>query len=197
MSDDMLSKKVLDALVAVTESVINKDHERNIHDTQIVITIYGKNKQITHTSVHLFSKVDWAIKNNPARDYCEKINSLTFEGDEWIFAKMVNENEINEAKKPVDFGIFLGMRDLDIQKVLRAVDSATLTLAFINIDNDVREKVFKNMSKRAVVILKEDMECLGPVRLADVTEAKQKVLSAILHLVDVGEIKESDIKGQL
>ena len=52
----------------------------------------------------------------------------------------------------------------------------------------MQEKIFKNMSKRAATMLKEDMEYMGPVRMKDVEEAQQKIVSIIRHLEDTGDI---------
>jgi flagellar motor switch protein FliG len=52
----------------------------------------------------------------------------------------------------------------------------------------VQDKIFRNMSKRAAQMLKEDMEFMGPVRLKDVEEAQQKIVAIIRHLEDIGEI---------
>jgi flagellar motor switch protein FliG len=78
--------------------------------------------------------------------------------------------------------------DRDIQKVMREVDSQELAKALISVDTEVQDKIFKNMSKRAAGMLKEDMEFMGPVRLKDVEEAQQKIVSIIRHLEDTGEI---------
>ena len=51
-----------------------------------------------------------------------------------------------------------------------------------------RAQIFRNMSKRAASMLKEDMEFMGPVRLKDVEEAQQKIVSTIRHLEDTGDI---------
>jgi flagellar motor switch protein FliG len=78
--------------------------------------------------------------------------------------------------------------DRAIQKVMREVDSQELAKALKSVDTEVQDKIFKNMSKRAATMLKEDMEYMGPVRLKDVEEAQQKIVSIIRHLEDVGEI---------
>jgi len=78
--------------------------------------------------------------------------------------------------------------DRSIQKVMREVDSQELAKALKSVDTEVQDKIFKNMSKRAATMLKEDMEYMGPVRLKDVEEAQQKIVSIIRHLEDVGEI---------
>jgi flagellar motor switch protein FliG len=78
--------------------------------------------------------------------------------------------------------------DRAIQKVMREVDSQELAKALKSVDSEVQDKIFKNMSKRAAGMLKEDMEYMGPVRLKDVEEAQQKIVSIIRHLEDTGEI---------
>jgi flagellar motor switch protein FliG len=78
--------------------------------------------------------------------------------------------------------------DRAIQKVMREVDSQELAKALKSVDTEVQDKIFKNMSKRAATMLKEDMEYMGPVRLKDVEEAQQKIVSIIRHLEDTGEI---------
>ncbi|MDR0322881.1 MAG: flagellar motor switch protein FliG [Treponema sp.] len=78
--------------------------------------------------------------------------------------------------------------DRAIQKVMREVDSQELAKALKSVDSQVQDKIFKNMSKRAASMLKEDMEYMGPVRLKDVEEAQQKIVSIIRHLEDTGEI---------
>jgi flagellar motor switch protein FliG len=71
---------------------------------------------------------------------------------------------------------------------MREVDSQELAKALKSVDTEVQDKIFKNMSKRAASMLKEDMEYMGPVRLKDVEEAQQKIVSIIRHLEDTGEI---------
>jgi flagellar motor switch protein FliG len=78
--------------------------------------------------------------------------------------------------------------DRSIQKVMREVDSQELAKALKSVDNEVQDKIFKNMSKRAATMLKEDMEFMGPIRLKDVEEAQQKIVSIIRHLEDTGEV---------
>ncbi len=78
--------------------------------------------------------------------------------------------------------------DRDIQKVLREVDSTELAKALKGVNSEVQDKIFRNMSKRASSVLKEDMDFMGPVRLKDVEEAQQKIVSVIRKLEDSGEI---------
>lgn len=78
--------------------------------------------------------------------------------------------------------------DRAIQKVLREVDNNDLAKALKSVDAEVQEKIFKNMSKRASALLREDMEFMGPVRLKDVEDAQQKIVNIIRKLEEAGEI---------
>jgi flagellar motor switch protein FliG len=78
--------------------------------------------------------------------------------------------------------------DRAIQKVLKEVDNQELSKALKAVDTEVQEKIFRNMSKRAAAMLKDDMEFMGPTRLKDVEESQQKVVAIIRRLEDAGEI---------
>ena len=78
--------------------------------------------------------------------------------------------------------------DRSIQKVMREVDSQELAKSLKSVDSEVQNKIFNNMSKRAASMLKEDMDYMGPVRLRDIEEAQQKIVSIVRHLDDIGEI---------
>jgi flagellar motor switch protein FliG len=53
---------------------------------------------------------------------------------------------------------------------------------------DVKEKIFRNMSQRAAEILKEEMEVTGSVRMKDVTDAQQKVTRIVQDMERKGEL---------
>jgi len=78
--------------------------------------------------------------------------------------------------------------DRSIQRVLREVDQNELAKALKNVDPEVQDKIFKNMSKRSAAMLKEEMEFMGPVRLKDVEEVQQKVVSTIRRLEESGDV---------
>ena len=72
--------------------------------------------------------------------------------------------------------------------MLRDVDNADLGVAIKAANEEVQNVIFKNLSKRLAAMIKEDMEFMGPVRMKDVEEAQQKVVSVIRKLEDSGEI---------
>ena len=78
--------------------------------------------------------------------------------------------------------------DRAIQKIMREVDNTELAKALKSVDSEVQEKIFKNMSKRAANLLREDMDFMGPVRLKDVEDAQQKIVNIIRKLEEAGEI---------
>ncbi|TVQ26677.1 MAG: flagellar motor switch protein FliG [Spirochaetaceae bacterium] len=78
--------------------------------------------------------------------------------------------------------------DRAIQKVMREVDTSELAKALKSVDTEVQDKIFRNMSKRASTLLKEDMEYMGPIRMKDVEESQQKIVSIIRKLEEQGEI---------
>lgn len=79
--------------------------------------------------------------------------------------------------------------DRSMQRLLRDVDlNRDLPLALKNVSEEVRSKFFRNMSSRAVETLKESIDYLGPVRLRDVEEAQQRIVSLIRRLEEQGEI---------
>jgi len=80
------------------------------------------------------------------------------------------------------------LSDRDIQLIVREVSSDEWALALKTASDEVSERVFRNMSKRAAEMLKEEMDYLGPVRLRDVEDAQQKIVSIIRHLEESGDI---------
>lgn len=85
--------------------------------------------------------------------------------------------------------------DRALQLVLREIDSKDLALALKASSEEVGAKVYKNMSKRAADMLKEEIQYMGPVRIRDVEEAQQKVVNVIRRLEESGEIVVSRGKG--
>lgn len=91
-------------------------------------------------------------------------------------------------KRMFVFEDIISLDDRSIQKVLREVESKDLALALKTASEEVSSRLYKNMSKRAGEMLKEDIEFMGPVRLRDIEEAQQKIVSTIRRLEEAGEI---------
>jgi len=91
-------------------------------------------------------------------------------------------------KKMFVFEDILLLEDRAIQRVLREVENNDLAIALKSANEQVQTAIFNNLSKRLVVMIKEDMEFMGPVRMKDVEEAQQKIVNIIRKLEDSGEI---------
>ncbi|MEM6313307.1 MAG: FliG C-terminal domain-containing protein, partial [Planctomycetota bacterium] len=83
-----------------------------------------------------------------------------------------------------------------IQSVLKEVDNETLGLALKTASDELKDKIFKNMSDRAAKLIQEDMQYMGPVRVSDVEGAQQKIVDIVRRLEDTGEIVISGRGGE-
>lgn len=75
-----------------------------------------------------------------------------------------------------------------MQKILKEVDSKELSLALKGASEEVKTKIFENMSERAGNMLREELEFMGPVRVKEVEEAQRRILSIVANLEESGEI---------
>ncbi len=91
-------------------------------------------------------------------------------------------------KKMFVFEDIVLLDDRAIQKIMRELDTQDLAKSLKAVDTEVQEKIFRNMSKRAANLLREDMEFMGPIRLKDVEDAQQKIVNIIRKLEEDGEI---------
>ncbi len=109
-----------------------------------------------------------------------------------------NDPELSEQIKQMMFVFddIVLVDDKGLQKVLRSVESSELAIALKAAADTVKEKIFKNMSKRAADILKEEMEVSGAVRMKDVTDAQQKITKIIQDMERKGELIISGRGGE-
>ncbi|MFO0828880.1 MAG: flagellar motor switch protein FliG [Phycisphaerales bacterium] len=78
--------------------------------------------------------------------------------------------------------------DKGIQSVLKEVDNSELCLALKTASEDLKKKIFGNMSSRAAELIKEDMQFMGPVKVSEVEAAQQRIVDIVRRLEDAGEI---------
>ena len=111
------------------------------------------------------------------------------------------EQDIMEKIKEVDeslsdqisdlmfvFDNLIDIEDRGIQAILREVNTDVLVVALKGADTGLQEKIFRNMSKRAADLLRDDLEAKGPVRVSEVEEAQKEILGVARRLADDGEI---------
>ncbi len=111
-------------------------------------------------------------------------------------AKTVLEN-IEEKDEPLAteikrlmflFEDIITIDDRGVQRILRDVDKHDLALALKITDDDIKDKIFRNMSDRASEVVKEELEFMGPVKLKEVEEAQTRIVDIIKDLEEKEEI---------
>ena len=154
---------------------INKD---------IVITVYGHDRVIDKIAVGVFDI-------NDADAYCDTINKFDLKENTWVFAKTISENipySLNSFL-PMKFDVLVEQLDeRALQLVLREFNFQELVRVLKDEKESVKEKIFRNMSKRAEKMLREDMECAGPVLETLVKESQEKFVNVVRYLAETGEI---------
>ncbi|MBQ8707546.1 MAG: flagellar motor switch protein FliG [Succinivibrionaceae bacterium] len=101
-----------------------------------------------------------------------------------------NDEEISQQIQDLMF-VFENLIDVDdrgIQTLLREVPGELLQKALKGCEDALKEKFFKNMSKRAAEMLREDLASMGPTRISDVETAQKEILTTARRLADAGEI---------
>lgn len=78
--------------------------------------------------------------------------------------------------------------DRGIQAVLKEVDNEELSLALKTASKELQDKILGNMSERAAMMIREDMQFMGPVRVSDVEAAQQRIVDIVRRLEEAGEI---------
>ena len=94
------------------------------------------------------------------------------------------------------FEDILLVNDKGIQSVLKEIDNDELALALKTASDELKQKIFKNMSERAAQLIQEDMQYMGPVRVSDVEAAQQKIVDVVRRLEDSGDIIISGRGGE-
>ena len=108
-----------------------------------------------------------------------------------------SDNELADTIKQNMFVFedLLLVDDRGFQKLLRKVETGELAVALKAASDEVKEKVFGNMSSRAGEMLEEEIQDLGPVRMTDVTDAQQKIVTIVQDMEKKGELIVSGRRG--
>ncbi|MBU0552943.1 flagellar motor switch protein FliG [Myxococcota bacterium] len=121
----------------------------------------------------------------------EILNSIEKQHEEAIFEQLTEiDPELAEEirNNMFVFDDLVNLDDRGIQALLKEVDNQSLLLALKTASEGVREKVFKNLSARAVEMLREDMDVMGPTKLSDVEKAQSTITQLALRLESEGKI---------
>lgn len=125
------------------------------------------------------------------RSAADIINLMDTEAETAIL-EFINAGDEDLGQKIKDslfiFENLLGLDDRGMQRLLREVQSDVLSVALKGSDPAIADKIYRNMSKRAAEILKDDISAKGPVRLVEVEEAQRAILTIAQQLSEDGEI---------
>jgi flagellar motor switch protein FliG len=125
------------------------------------------------------------------RAAAEILNHLGNKSEEAVIESIREEDETLSTEIQELMFVFDNLNLVDdrgIQTLLREVSSDMLVLALKGADEPLREKVYRNMSKRAAELLQDDMETKGPVRISEVEAAQKEILIIARKLSEAGEI---------
>ena len=105
---------------------------------------------------------------------------------------MMRENDEEMAQQIQDlmfvFDNLIDVDDRGIQTLLREVQQDVLLKALKGADDKLKQKILKNMSKRAAELLQDDLDAMGPIRVSDVESSQKEILSIARRLSESGEI---------
>jgi flagellar motor switch protein FliG len=125
------------------------------------------------------------------RTAAEILNLMAGSSENAILDAM-RDNDAVLAQKIIDemfvFENLLDLEDRGIQILLREVESEALIIALKGATQELREKIFRNMSQRAAEMLREDLEAKGPVRVSEVEAHQREILKIVKRLADEGQL---------
>lgn len=182
VASDVIAKLPDEIKTEVAMRVVNLDKVT----AAIVNEVNAVLKEILKTKQNSVSNVSGGIDR-----LAEMLNQTDEISSELIL------NELEEADMEVAaqvkqrmfvFEDILLVDDRGVQKLLRKVETMELAIALKAASEEVREKIFKNMSERAGEMLQEEIEDMGPVRMKEVTDAQQNITNIIQEMETKGEL---------
>jgi hypothetical protein len=153
---------------------------------QNVVLITKENAEcVVGVSVYLCNTLDEAMH------FCQFANRLELASGEKYCARRVRANKEYALQKAKQFAYedIINLNDRFIQKILREIDCSMLALALSESSDAIKDKIFRNMSKRASLMLQEDICFGGPRDAEDIALAKQRIVE-VYSLVEIEQDKE-------
>jgi flagellar motor switch protein FliG len=150
-------------------SAIEEQLEKHVSAMSLSASATGGPEAVVEVLRHVDRATEEAILESIAEqdpELAEKIRDLMF-----VFEDIVD------------------LDDRDIREMLKEIEAKELALALKGASEEIREKIFRNMSKRAKEGILEDMDYMGPVRLGDVEAAQRTVVNVLRRLEEEGTVK--------
>ncbi len=181
-----------------TAEVLNEFKEDLRSETVLRIAKIGK------VSPAMVSQIEHVVDQVAESTLSQNLASA---GGAQLVANIMNKSNNAAAKSMIegieekDFGLATEIKrlmflfedivlidDKGIQRILREVDKRDLALALKVSEEKIKNKIFKNMSERAAIVVKEELEFMGPVKLKEVETAQMRIVDVIKELEDQEEI---------
>jgi flagellar motor switch protein FliG len=150
-------------------------------------------RKVKESLNHLFS--NWKRAHSETAGgieaVAELLNNIDRASEKRILAALESEDpELAGSVRALllTFEDLMILTDNDLRQVLKEIDSSTLALALKAASDELKEKIFANISQRAAEMLRDEIEFMGPVRLQAVQEAQNQVTEAVLRLDEMGQI---------
>ena len=94
----------------------------------------------------------------------------------------------NVRNQMFTFDDIANLTDRELQLIVREVDSKDLALAMKTASEELKDRIFGNLSQRVGIMLKEEMEFTGPVRMSDVEDVQLRIVQTVRQLEDAGQV---------
>lgn len=125
------------------------------------------------------------------------LNQLQVETAENILESLGSETLSAEVRQAMfTFEDLLKLDKRGMQALLKEANGEQLLLALKAASDELREKIFASLSKRAAEMMREDLEVMGPARLADVEKAQMEIVTVALKLRSEGKINVVGAGGE-
>lgn len=190
VASDVIAKLPDEIKTEVAMRVVNLDKVT----TAIVDEVNQILKDILKTKKNTISNVTGGV---------DRLAEILNQTDEMSSELILNEMEEADMEMAAQikqrmfvFEDILLVDDRGVQKLLRKVETMELSIALKAASEEVKEKIFKNMSERAGEMLKEEIEDMGPVRMKEVDDAQQNITNIIQEMETKGELIIAGRRGE-
>jgi len=177
---EVLSKFPEQLKIEISQRIANLD--------QISPTILSELEDVLQSQLSSYTQ---SRKIGGVKTVAEILNQMDRTSEELIIKHIEEKDPVlaDEIRKLMfTFEDLISVDDRGIQTILKEIATDDLVLALKMASEELKEKIFKNMSSRAVQIIKEEMETKGPVRVADVEKAQMNIVRVARRLEEEGKI---------
>ncbi len=181
-----------------SSEILKNFTERLCNDVMLrIATLDGVQPAALHELNDVLTKLlsgNENIKKKPMggiRVAAEILNFMSGDAETSVMDSLKNYDDDMAQKIMDEMFVFDNIIDIDdrgIQLLLREVQSDALIVALKGASEEMREKIFKNMSQRAAEMMREDLEAKGPVRLSEVEAQQKEILLIVRRLADEGQL---------